>query len=178
MRGRASRPKPESDDAPVDAAAIQQRLKDGFGEQVGALESGHDPAIRVPPSAIVPVCRFLKSETDLAFDCLSNQSGVDYPARGEIEVVYHLFSYRLRHTCVLKVAVPRDSPAMPTVCEVWRTAIWQEREIFDLLGVVFDGHPDLRRILLPEDWVGHPLRKDFVEPAEYHGISTKRESML
>ena len=72
----------------------------------------------------------------------------------------------------------RDNPTMPTVSGVWRTAIWQEREIFDLLGVVFEGHPDLRRILLPEDWVGHPLRKDFVEPTEYHGISTKRESML
>jgi len=162
----------------VDAAAIHQRLKDRFGDAVGALEGGIDAAIRVQPSAIVPVCRFLKREADLAFDCLSNQSGVDYPTRSEIEVVYHLFSYPLRHACVLKVAVPRDTPAMPTVFEVWRTAIWQEREIFDLLGIVFEGHPDLRRILLPEDWVGHPLRKDFVEPEEYHGISTRRESQL
>jgi NADH-quinone oxidoreductase subunit C len=162
----------------VDAAAIHQQLTERFGDAVGALESGFDPAIRVAPAAIRDVCRFLKTEKDLAFDCLSNESGVDYPARNEIEVVYHLFSYPLRHTCVLKVSVPRDNPAMPTVAPVWRTAIWQEREIFDLLGVVFEGHPDLRRLLLPEDWVGHPLRKDFVEPTEYHGISTKRESML
>jgi NADH-quinone oxidoreductase subunit C len=95
-----------------------------------------------------------------------------------MEVVYHLFSYRHRHAVVLKVGVARDNPRLATVSTVWRAAIWQEREIFDLLGVDFVGHPDLRRILLPEDWVGHPLRKDYVEPTEYHGISTKRESML
>jgi NADH-quinone oxidoreductase subunit C len=162
----------------VEAAAIHGKLKDRFGDAVGDLESGFDPAIRVPPASIVEVSEFLASEPDLAFDCLSNQSGVDYPARNEIEVVYHLFSYRLRHACVLKAGVPRDKPAMPTVSGVWKTAIWQEREIFDLLGVVFAGHPDLRRILLPEDWVGHPLRKDYAEPEEYHGIRTKRESML
>jgi NADH-quinone oxidoreductase subunit C len=83
-----------------------------------------------------------------------------------------------RHALTVKVGVARDDPRLATVATVWRTAIWQEREIFDLLGVVFAGHPDLRRILLPEDWVGHPLRKDYVEPTEYHGISTKRESML
>ncbi len=162
----------------MDAAAIHARLQARFGEAVGALEVGREPAIRVQPSAMPAVGEFLRSEAELAFDCLSNQSGVDYPKRSEIEVVYHLFSYRHRHACVLKTAVPRDSPTMPTVSPVWPTALWQEREIFDLLGVVFEGHPDLRRLLLPEDWVGHPLRKDFVEPTEYHGISTKRESML
>ncbi len=162
----------------MDAAALHQTLHARFGDAIAPLEAGFDPAIRVAPTAIVAVCEYLKGDPALAFDCLSNQSGVDYPKRNEIEVVYHLFSYRLRHACVLKVAVPRDNPAMPTVAGVWSTAIWQEREIFDLVGVVFAGHPDLRRILLPEDWVGHPLRKDFVEPTEYHGISTKRESML
>jgi NADH-quinone oxidoreductase subunit C len=162
----------------VDAAALHQALQSRFGDAIGALEGGREPAIRLAPAAIVAVCEHLKTDPGLGFDCLSNQSGVDYPKRNEIEVVYHLASYRLRHACVLKVGVPRDNPAMPTVSRVWSTAIWQEREIFDLLGIVFDGHPDLRRILLPEDWVGHPLRKDFVEPTEYHGISTKRESML
>jgi NADH-quinone oxidoreductase subunit C len=162
----------------VDAAALHQALQSRFGDAIGALEGGLEPAIRVAPTAIVAVCEYLKTDPGLGFDYLSNQSGVDYPKRNEIEVVYHLASYRLRHACVLKVSVPRDNPAMPTVSRVWSTAIWQEREIFDLLGIVFDGHPDLRRILLPEDWVGHPLRKDFVEPTEYHGISTKRESML
>jgi NADH-quinone oxidoreductase subunit C len=164
----------------VDTAAIHVTLKQRFGDAIVALETEHagDPAIRVQPAAIVEISAFLRDDPATAFDCLTNQSGVDYPERGEIEVVYHLFSYRLRHTCVLKVGVSRDNPALPTVDPVWKTANWMEREIFDLLGVVFDGHPDLRRILLPEDWVGHPLRKDFVEPTEYHGISTKRESML
>ena len=162
----------------MDVAAIHQQLAGKFGDAIAPLEEGSSPAIRVRPSAIVEVCTYLKSDPAFAFDCLSNESGVDYPKRNEIEVVYHLLSYKLRHACVLKVGVPRDNPAMPSVCGVWKTAIWQEREIFDLLGVVFDGHPDLRRILLPEDWVGHPLRKDYVEPTEYHGISTKRESML
>ena len=164
----------------MDAAALHASLRERFGDAILALDepAAGDRAVRVAPAAILEVARHCASDPALAFDCLSNQSGVDYPARNEIEVVYHLFSYATRHAAVLKVAVPRDNPVMPTVESVWKTAIWQEREIFDLLGVVFEGHPDLRRLLLPEDWVGHPLRKDFVEPTEYHGISTKRESML
>jgi NADH-quinone oxidoreductase subunit C len=79
---------------------------------------------------------------------------------------------------VLKVNATRDDPVVATVSSVWSAADWQEREVFDLLGVTFTGHPDLRRILMPEDWPGHPLRKDFVEPQEYHGIPTSRESLL
>ena len=163
---------------PVDATAISAALAARFPHAIGALASGNAPAVVVRPADLVVVATHLKTDAALAFDCLSNQSGVDYPKRGEIEIVYHLFSYRHRHALVLKVAVSRDAPSIATASGVWRAAIWQEREIFDLLGVEFVGHPDLRRILLPEDWVGHPLRKDYVEPTEYHGISTKRESML
>jgi NADH-quinone oxidoreductase subunit C len=162
----------------VDATAIHAALLARFPAAIVALEGGAEPAIRVRPADVVAVATFLKTDPALAFDCLSNQSGVDYPKRDEIEVVYHLYSYALSHAAVLKVGVPRNAPRLATVATVWRTAIWQEREIFDLLGVELVGHPDLRRVLLPEDWVGHPLRKDYVEPTEYHGISTKRESML
>jgi NADH-quinone oxidoreductase subunit C len=162
----------------LDTAATLATLAARFPGGVVTLEEQGEPAIRVDPARIVAVATFVKTDPVLAFDCLSNQSGVDYPKRDQMEVVYHLFSYRHRHALVLKVGVSRDDPRLATVSTVWRTAIWQEREIFDLLGVVFVGHPDLRRILLPEDWVGHPLRKDYVEPTEYHGISTKRESML
>ena len=93
-------------------------------------------------------------------------------------MVYHLYSYRHRHAFVLKVDAARDNPVVVTVANVWSHAEWQEREAFDLLGVTFEGHPDLRRLLMPEDWPGHPLRKDFVEPEEYHGIATSRESLL
>ncbi|MGH7818800.1 MAG: NADH-quinone oxidoreductase subunit C [Candidatus Binatia bacterium] len=160
-------------------AEIHRRLRETFDDLILELsEQGPDPAIFVHPSAIEPVCRLLKTEPGFEFDCLSNLSGVDYPKRDAIEVVYHLYSYRHFHTLVLKVDTPRDNPVVPTVERVWKTANWQEREVFDLLGVVFEGHSDLRRILMPEDWVGHPLRKDFVEPEEYHGIPTRRESLL
>ncbi|OFV82010.1 MAG: hypothetical protein A2W26_01655 [Acidobacteria bacterium RBG_16_64_8] len=124
------------------------------------------------------IARWLHDEVDLRFDALSNESGVDYPSEGYIEVVYHLYSYPHRHAIVLKTRTPRDRAEVPTVESVWKGANWLEREIYDLLGVTFTGHCDLRRLLMPEDWVGHPLRKDFVEPADYHGISTRRESLL
>ncbi len=162
----------------VDTAAIHALLVARFPGVPFALETQGAPAIRVPAVELIPVATVLRSDPVLAFDCLSNQSGVDYPKRDQVEVVYHLFSYTHRHAVVLKVGVPRDNARLATASTVWRGAIWQEREIFDLLGVDFAGHPDLRRILLPEDWVGHPLRKDYVEPTEYHGISTKRESLL
>ncbi|MBI1813908.1 MAG: NADH-quinone oxidoreductase subunit C [Deltaproteobacteria bacterium] len=163
----------------MDAAAIHQRLKARFGDQVGDCDlQGHDPAIRVVPAAIADVSRFLRDESDLRFDSLSNETGVDYKARNAIEVVYHLYSYKHRHAIVLKVDAVRDNPLVPTVEHVWKAANWLEREIYDLLGVTFEGHTDLRRLLMPEDWVGYPLRKDFVEPEMYHGISTRRESLL
>jgi NADH-quinone oxidoreductase subunit C len=163
----------------MDATAIHQRLKERFGDAVGDCDSAaKDPWIAVQPGAIAAVCRFLKDEPELAFDSLSNQSGVDYNAKDAIEVVYHLYSYAHRHPLVLKVSLPRANPVVSTVEQVWKAANWLEREIYDLLGVVFEGHSDLRRLLLPEDWVGYPLRKDYVEAEEYHGISTRRESML
>ncbi len=163
----------------MDAAAIHQRLKARFEAGVGDCNlQAKDPSIFIEPSAIVEVCRFLHDEPDLRFDALSNQSGVDYKAKNVIEVVYHLFSYEHRHWIVLKVDAPRDNPVIPTVEGVWKAANWHEREIYDLLGVTFAGHCDLRRLLMPEDWIGYPLRKDFVEPEEYHGISTRRESLL
>ena len=164
---------------PLDSTGVHARLRGRFADAIGELTgSGRDASCMVEPARIAEVCRFAKSEPALRFDCLSNLSGVDYPKQNAIQVVYHLFSYPLRHWIVLKVNATRDDPVVPTVSGVWRAADWQEREVFDLLGVTFSGHPDLRRILMPEDWPGHPLRKDFVEPEEYHGISTSRESLL
>jgi NADH-quinone oxidoreductase subunit C len=163
----------------MESAEIVRLLRERFGERVGTLDdTAHDPAVVVDPAAIAEVCAFAKTSPALAFDCLTSLSGVDYPKRDAIQVVYHLFSYRHRHAIVLKVDAPRDNPVVPTVEGVWKAANWHEREVFDLLGVQFAGHPDLRRILMPEDWPGHPLRKDFVEPEEYHGIRTSRESLL
>ncbi len=156
---------------------ILERVKNRFGDRVLEIaDKKPDPFAVVDPTAIVEMGRFMKDDPELAMECLSNQSGVDYKDR--IEVVYHLFSYQLRHGAVLKVKLPRDNPSIPTLETIWKSANWMEREIFDLLGVNFDGHSDMRRILMPEDWVGYPLRKDFVEPLEYHGISTVRESPI
>jgi NADH-quinone oxidoreductase subunit C len=161
----------------MESLQIYNRAKEKFGDKIlEIVEKKPDPWMVVDPAAIVEICQNLKNDSETAFDCLSNESGVDYKDR--IEVVYHLFSYKLRHTAVLKVKLPRENPLVETLENVWKSANWMEREIYDLLGVTFEGHSDMRRILMPEDWIGHPLRKDFVEPMEYHGISTVRESPI
>jgi NADH-quinone oxidoreductase subunit C len=165
--------------AALDASDIHARLRARFGDAVGDLVGTRTAAgATVAAAALVDVARWCRDDAALAFDCLSNLSGVDHPKRDVIQVVYHLFSYRHRHAFVLKADAPREDPVLPSLAGVWSHAEWQEREVFDLLGVRFTGHPDLRRLLMPEDWPGHPLRKDFVEPQEYHGIATSRESLL
>jgi len=158
---------------------IQQVLAGKFGESVGALQPAkQDPWVLVKPEALAEVCRFLKSDPRTQMDSLMNLTAVDWPKRNQIDVVYHLFSYPHRHVFILKVQLDRASPVVPSVESVWKAANWLEREQYDLLGVQFTGHPDLRRIMLPDDWVGHPLRKDYKEGSDYHHISTTRESPL
>jgi NADH-quinone oxidoreductase subunit C len=137
-----------------------------------------EPYLTVDASAIVEVCRFLRDGAALKFEVLSDLTALDWPKEEKIQVVYHLFSYSLNHQIVLKVDLPRDNPKVATVEGVWKVANWFEREVYDLFGVIFDGHTDLRRIMLPEDWLGHPLRKDYVEQEEYDGISTQRAPLV
>ena len=165
------------------------RLKMKFGDAIsGANLTAIDPWIEVVPARLVEVATFLKVDPELQFDMLNCITGVDYfepdPKKAakvewqpHLEVIYHLSSVRTKHSLVLKVILPRwkddvagQIPEVPSVAGVWRTADWHEREVFDLVGVWFTGHPDLRRILCPEDWVGYPLRKDYQMPLEYHGI--------
>ena len=161
----------------MESIQILERVKAKFADRVLEIsEKKPDPFAVIDPKTVVEIGKFMKEDPDLAMDCLSNETGVDYKDR--IEVVYHLFSYSKRHGAVLKVKLPRDNPSVATLEGVWKSANWMEREIFDLIGVTFEGHSDMRRILMPEDWIGHPQRKDFVEPAEYHGISTVRESPI
>lgn len=107
------------------------------------------------------VAKFLKEEAQLAFDYLSNLHGVDYEDR--MEVYYHLYSYPNRQSLAVKVKTNREEPKVASVMDIWSGANWNEREAYDLLGIYFPGHTDLRRIMLPDDWVGHPLRKDYVQ---------------
>jgi NADH-quinone oxidoreductase subunit C len=132
----------------------------------------------VHPEAIVEVCRYLRDDPELKFEILSDLTAIDLPKQEMIQLLYHLYSYTHKHAIVLKVNLPRDNPQVATVENIWKAANWFEREVFDLFGVIFAGHSDLRRILLPEDWVGHPLRKDYVEQEEYDGISTQRAPLV
>lgn len=158
---------------------IQQRLAAKFGERIGPLAPANkDPFLLVQPADIVEICRFLKSDPDLAFDCLMNLSTVDWPKKNQIEVVYHLFSYAKRHAFILKALLDRAKPEIQSVEPVWKAADWLEREQYDLMGVTFTGHPDLRRIMMPDDWVGNPLRKDYKEEGQWHNITTTRDNSL
>lgn len=117
----------------------------------------------VPREQLQAICSHLKSNPDTQFDFLSDVCGVDRGPEEEprYEVNYQLFSTRHYHRIRLKVLLNDEDTRVPTVTSIWRTANWHERETFDLFGVIFEGHPDLRRILLPDDWQGHALRKDF-----------------
>jgi NADH-quinone oxidoreductase subunit C len=137
-----------------------------------------DPWFVCDPQSIFALAKWLRDDSALLFDSLECLTGVDAPHKGEIHVVLHLWSYVRKHRAVIKVLLPRAAPSMATLSGVWPVANWQERECFDLLGVRFEGHPDLRRILLPDDWVGHPLRKDFAEAPDYHGIPTTRPAPI
>jgi len=158
---------------------IHERLKARFGDAVGPLsEPKIDPFCVVPKERLVELCRFLKAEPGVDLDLLEDLTAVDWPKRNVIEVVYHLISTKHRHVFKLKVEADRAAPVVPTVECVWKTANWFEREVYDLFGVDFPGHPDLRRIMLPDDWIGHPLRKDYQEAGGWHGISNVRENPL
>jgi len=137
-----------------------------------------EPYLAVDPTAIVELCRFLRDEAALKFEVLSDLTALDWPKEEKIQVVYHLYSYTFKHQIVLKADLPRDHPKIDTVESIWKVANWFEREVYDLFGVIFEHHTDLRRIMLPEDWVGYPLRKDYVEQEEYDGISTQRAPLV
>jgi len=142
---------------------IEKSVRDKFPDAV--IESGDSDGtlmLRLEPKFLVDVSEFLKDSPELKFDYLACVSGVDWSDR--LEVVYHLQSLSLKHKLVLKVDADRDDPKLPSLTSVWAGANFQEREAYDMFGIVFEGHPDPRRILLTEDWEGYPLRKDYVSP--------------
>jgi NADH-quinone oxidoreductase subunit C len=158
-------------------AVLRERFGARLLEAVGAPVSGTkerpqviDPFVRVAPADLLEVMRFCREEPRLRFDMLSCVTAVDYPREERIRVVYDLDSLPHGRTLAVKVDVPRERPRLPSLESVWRTADWHEREAWDLMGVEFEGHPNLSRILCAEDWEGHPLRKDYVIPATYHDI--------
>lgn len=119
-------------------------------------------SVEVPPPLLRNVCEFLKTDPALAFDFLADITCVDrYPVEPRFEVVYQLLSLQNATRLRLKVRLPGDNPRVDSLTGLWSGANWFEREVFDLFGIQFSGHPNLRRILMPDDWQGHPLRKDY-----------------
>jgi NADH-quinone oxidoreductase subunit C len=157
---------------------IKALLLNKFGADVilGEETTGLQSALLITPDRIADVCLELRDNPETYFDFLSCLSGVDYGAEdGRFGVVYHLASIPYNKQLVLKVNLVNDRsldnlPAFPSIAAVYRAADWHEREAYDMLGIFFTNHPDLRRILLPDDWEGFPLRKDYVTAEEYKGI--------
>jgi len=151
---------------PQEIAAL---LIEEFGDRI--LESKPDeinPWSCIESSAMLTVCQFLRDDSRLSMDHLELLGGVDYKDR--MEVVYVLFSMKHRHRYTVKCHLSRETPSVPSVESVWGVANWHEREAYDMFGIVFEGHSDLRRILCPDDWEGYPLRKDYVFPKSYRDM--------
>ena len=151
--------------------------KFGDGVIVGEETGGMQPALLIAPEKIADVCLELRDNPATYFDFLSCLSGVDYGTY-RFGVVYHLTSIPYQTQLVLKISTENDRnennlPSFPTVSSVYRTADWHEREAYELIGIFFEGHPDLRKLLLPDDWEGYPLRKDYVEAEYYKNIKIK-----
>ena len=155
----------------MNASEINERIKSAVQDAVVEFKADAftEPYIIIRPEMIRKVSAFISKDLELSFDYLICLSGVDYND-GNLGVVYHLFSMQKRHRIVLKVRVPKDKAEVPSVEPVWKSANWHEREAFDLFGIVFLDHPDLRRILLPDDWEGFPLRKDYKVQEYYQGM--------
>ncbi len=158
----------------MNAQEIHDVLKGKFGGAITGFDDGaKSPFVVVDRAAFASVMPFLRDETSLAFDLLLLVTGLDYPMH--FLAVYHLASTRHLHGIAVKVELPRENPEIASLAGIWPAADWHERETYDLVGIQFVGHPNLRRILCPEDWEGYPLRKDYVQPEEYHGISNVRQ---
>jgi NADH-quinone oxidoreductase subunit C len=129
---------------------------------VNPLEDNADRAAVVVEAPSLPeIMRRLRDEPELQFSQLLDHVAVDWIDRGQFELIYQLYSFKYKHFLSVSVIVPRDDPRVPTVCRVYPVAEWQEREVYDLFGVLYEDHPDLRRLFLEDDWEGFPLRKDY-----------------
>lgn len=147
---------------------VRQHVPDG---EVTRDETASPAAVIIPAEHILPLCRVLHSDPATYFDSLSCVTGLDNGAEaGSMEVAYNLYSIPFNHHLMIRISLPRENPAVDSVSSVWKTANWHEREIFDLFGIHFRNHPDLRRILMPADWEGFPLRKDYKNVGTYRGI--------
>jgi NADH-quinone oxidoreductase subunit C len=160
---------------------IVSRLKNKFLNEIADVSEYRDQVfVSVNRERISDICRFLHDDPEIYMDYLVDLCGVDYPEHQyRYEVVYNLYSVKHKHRLMVKALIPEDNPHVDSVVPIWSGANWHEREACDMYGIVFNGHPDLRRILMPEDWEGYPLRKDYPlkgpEDAEYKGFEEVKD---
>ena len=140
----------------------------------GEKQEAWPSILTIDEKDLVQVCQFLHEHQETYFDSLSCITGIDNGVEsGTMEVIYTLYSIPYDIQLSVSVVLDRENPSVDSLCSIWRGANWHEREAYDLLGILFNNHPDLRRILLPNDWEGYPLRKDYEEQEMYHGIKVK-----
>jgi NADH-quinone oxidoreductase subunit C len=152
-------------------------LTEKFGVDFKQEPNTSPPAIKVSSDKLVEVCRELHTNPQTYFDMLSCLTGLDNgPQTGTMEVIYNLYSIPFNLHLMVKVTIPREKPRIDSVASIWRTADWHEREAYDMYGIIFNNHPDLRRILLPADWEGYPLRKDYKQQEYYRNIKVEYEA--
>ncbi|MBF0586651.1 NADH-quinone oxidoreductase subunit C [Prosthecochloris sp. N3] len=168
-----SQERPEPSPAVRASEAVYRTVREKFGDAVSDFDANDTmPFFEVTDARRwKEVALFLRDDSRLDFNYLACLSGMDYPAEGKLGVVCNLESLgKHNHRIAVKINCSRDSAVLPSVARVWKTAEWHEREAFDMYGIRFDAHPDLRRILCPEDWEGYPLRKDYEVQESYHGV--------
>ncbi len=174
----AKKPVASSEPPPITDDPIVDRLRQQFPEAVLEAIQLDWPTLRIARDYILRVCRFLRDDAEAQFDFLTDLTGRHIPdAEKPFQVIYHLYSFPRNARLRLKVDVGQDE-AIPSVVEVWSGANWMEREVYDLFGIRFENHPDLRRLLLPEDWEGHPLRKDYPLLFRYNRWTQEHLNMI
>ena len=164
----------------MSGTAIFAKLSASAEGPVAQVESASPPTFDIASGDLLNLCRLLREDADLYVDQLLCITGIDNgPESGTMEVIYHFHSITRSVALALRIRVPRETAVAPSLTPLWKSADWLEREVFDMYGIRFEGHPDLRRILMPADWEGYPLRKDYKVQETYHGLrveSVDRES--
>jgi NADH-quinone oxidoreductase subunit C len=148
----------------LDPSEIAEKVKEHFPEEIVEITNFRDQvSVIVKREKILAICRYLHNDPSLFLDHLQDLCGADYQGKKDprFEVVYNLYSIKYHHKIRIRAQVPDNDPSIQSVTSIWAGANWHERECYDMFGIIFKGHPDHRRILLPEDWEGHPLRKDY-----------------
>ncbi|MBI5056809.1 MAG: NADH-quinone oxidoreductase subunit C [Nitrospirae bacterium] len=160
---------------------IANKIREKFPLDVVDITSFRDQVfVSVKSERTTDICRYLYEDPDVSMNFLADLCGVDYPDKKfRFEVIYNLYSIKHNHRIILKALIPEDNPTVDSVVPIWNGANWHEREACDMFGIIFNGHPDLRRILMPDDWEGFPLRKDYPlkgkEGVEYRGFEELKE---